>query len=693
MIFYLNINKIDFLFFFYFFSCVQSHKNCVKYLIHILKFHNVLKDALRELGFIEVLIARLHHFATLLKESIQDPNDKGDNMDPDEKELGFMIMEALALLLSHNQKNAKIFREHGGARLAHNIIPYRLCRVAALTVVLHLVLCTGGEDDTGTLLGLIHTAKLEELEMKSVILKGFLYILRESHRTRTVFRKVGGFVYIVSLLISMEGCLAVPPKNPWATVSRHEILSIIRLILNTLTVAMRFEPGNARLFENEVRWQSLSDAIKLLGCFTNETRLTDSVILSKFDYAPKHNYEIFEQLFYSLDERIMSSTDLPLELVNACHIARCFHDIALDCIDKSFVNPNLKYEPIKHGTSIDNSDDPAPSPVFRSNTLNMSSTTRTSATFTFPSYMDEPIIVYPGAVVCFLQIISCIPRTADEQYSNRLQYFLMLTLKNLLKYDRNLQIMATYGFSQHILYICEIALQNENHHLHTSVEYIFERLATFILPVRTLRQFLRMGIDSIMSPTLYMTSSKDASLINKPFVPLNRIKCLVSMTTLRDIRRETQTLLSSNSPTGILSNTSSMVFPSFVEFNMGIEGFGALLLPCISPQSISSSSNVVGNFGMVAMTNEIVLQGGMTLTNGGERPFPPQYGMTYSTWFYVEKFGPIKDNIHPIRLLTIIRHTFNREDYRFVLQIYIHPKDKSLLVSTQEHPFQGNKNS
>jgi hypothetical protein len=67
----------------------------------------------------------------------------------------------------------------------------------------------------------------------------------------------------------MEGCLAVPPKHPWTTgrdfyvikiyhiflfnsVSRHEILSIIRLILNTLTVAMRFEPGNARLFENEV---------------------------------------------------------------------------------------------------------------------------------------------------------------------------------------------------------------------------------------------------------------------------------------------------------------------------------------------------------------------------------------------------------------------------------------------------------
>ncbi len=73
----------------------------------------------------------------------------------------------------------------------------------------------------------------------------------------------------------------------------------------------------------------------MLGCFTNENRLIDSItISSKFDYASKHNYDIFEQLFYSLDERIISTTDLPFELINACHIARCFHDIALDCLDK-----------------------------------------------------------------------------------------------------------------------------------------------------------------------------------------------------------------------------------------------------------------------------------------------------------------------------------------------------------------------
>ena len=32
-----------------------------------------------------------------------------------------------------------------------------------------------------------------------------------------MFRKVGGFVYVMSVLVSMEGCLADPPKAPWDT--------------------------------------------------------------------------------------------------------------------------------------------------------------------------------------------------------------------------------------------------------------------------------------------------------------------------------------------------------------------------------------------------------------------------------------------------------------------------------------------
>ena len=71
----------------------------------------------------------------------------------------------------------------------------------------------------------------------------------------------------------------------------------------------------------------------------------------------------------------------------------------------------------KNGTSNESNDEANNSPIFRTSTFGTPSatTTRTSATFTFPSYMEEPIIVYPGAIVCFLQIISCVPKMVDEQ--------------------------------------------------------------------------------------------------------------------------------------------------------------------------------------------------------------------------------------------------------------------------------------
>lgn len=50
-------------------------------------------------------------------------------------------------------------------------------------------------------------------------------------------------------------------------------------------------------------------------------------------------------------------------------------------------------------------------------------------------------------------------------------------------------------------------------------------------------------------------------------MPLTRVKCLVSMTTPRDVRL-----------------AGSSVVPSFVEFDMQPEGFGCLYLPSVAPQ-------------------------------------------------------------------------------------------------------------
>lgn len=80
-------------------------------------------------------------------------------------------METLTHLLSGNPTNASLFRECGGARCAHNLVPYMECRHQVLAVVRELVLTCGGDDDMGTLLGMMHSAPASQILFKFHILQ------------------------------------------------------------------------------------------------------------------------------------------------------------------------------------------------------------------------------------------------------------------------------------------------------------------------------------------------------------------------------------------------------------------------------------------------------------------------------------------------------------------------------------------
>lgn len=71
-----------------------------------------------------------------------------------------------------------------------------------------------------------------------------------------MFRKVGGFVYVMSALVSMERSLArvqtSPVSIPWQDFPNADVLRMLHLIFNTLCVAMRYEPANAKFFQLEV---------------------------------------------------------------------------------------------------------------------------------------------------------------------------------------------------------------------------------------------------------------------------------------------------------------------------------------------------------------------------------------------------------------------------------------------------------
>lgn len=158
-------------------------------------------------------------------------------------------------------------------------------------------------------------------------------------------------------------------------------------------------------------------------------------------------------------------------------------------------------------------------------------------------------------------------------------------------------------------------------------------------------------------------------------VPLTRIKTLVSMTTPKDFRAQ-----------------SSYTLPPFVEFDMSAEGFGCLYLPSIAPQSPSApsvvstvDSNVLGGIGTIEIYINERSHSCFNFSGAGDRMFPPQTGLSYSTWICVDKFSDPRSDPHCVRLLTLVRN-FNgaREDHLVCLSIVLSARDKAIIVSTQE---------
>lgn len=63
--------------------------------------------------------------------------------------------------------------------------------------------------------------------------------------------------------------------------------------------------------------------------------------------------------------------------------------------------------------------------------------------------------------------------------------------------------------------------------------------------------------------------------------------------------------------------------------------------------------------------------------------FPPQTGMTWSTWICVDKFSDPRTDAHCVRLLTLVRSPPSGRDL-ICLSAVLSARDKAIVVSTQE---------
>ncbi|KAL7045563.1 hypothetical protein ACKWTF_002261 [Chironomus riparius] len=621
---------------------------CFKTLLNILKHNTIFKDVYREVGILEVFVTCLNRYCTYLenqyaKADINHEEKVKELLSDCNELLGKLILEALTILMCSNNNNSNVFRESGGAKTIHEMVKFKHCRDSVLGIIRELILSNSGEDDMLFILTTMHSAPAYNIELKIQILKTVLGCLRDSHRTRVVFRKVGGFVYVTSVFVSLDGKLSDASDivlnsevNDERKIHIDNLLQLLHIVFQTLATSMRFEPANAKHFAQEICSTSLCDTLRLLGCFTNRTIFNDR---QQSIEAVDNIDNYYQTIFTGSLTKPEFLKKYPLSLSFATLIYRFLYDLVLDNFEKlnlsGVMNISLTNQSKTDSNKIQKVD-----PRNAVSSLNL----------TQP--MPEPLIVHPGIVICMLQLLPSVEHETEISQGQCLQAYLAEVIKSLVRSERNQQIMCESGLAGHLLRIGKTVLSEEKNVLHVPLQYILERLAAQALKPTELREFLRLA-----SP-LHCENLE----VGKPYkigssIPLTRIKTLVSMTTPRDFRAH-----------------GSCTVPPFVEFDMSAEGFGCLYLPSISPQAPAMG----GNSNMESGTTI----GGI---GTGERIFPPQTGVTYSTWFCVDKFSDPRTDPHCVRLLTVTRIVNNlREDNVVCLSVLLSARDKAIIVSTQE---------
>ncbi|XP_014211622.1 WD repeat and FYVE domain-containing protein 3 [Copidosoma floridanum] len=455
---------------------------CMETLNKILRYNAIFKDVYREVGLLEIFVACLNRYATLLedKQAALDQN-QDYQVSTDQEQLGGLMIGALTILLEGNIQNAHVFRQCGGAHCANNLVPYIDCRFQALEMVRELILSVGGDDDMAALLGLIHSAPSNAFALKMHILKSLIVCLRESHRARIVFRKVGGFVSVMSVLVSLEGQLNDQTGhnsvhcNDMIKKSQDDEarLLLVHIVFYTISTAMRFEPANAKFFHQEICQSSLCDTLRLLGCFSTET------VLKKTNTDLNINFQhSWSAVFTGNKLNPILSTSVPRVLENACYIFRLLHDVVLDAFNRSNLaeleieSPYLTHSCIGHQQSVD------PLTSSKCSMVNTANVSQLAA---------DPIVVHPGVLVAMLHLLPSISYPANPEATLSLQVYIAEVIKSLVRSERNQQLMCEVGIVGELLKVGRAALEDETHYLHQSFQYIVERMAAQALEPKDLR--------------------------------------------------------------------------------------------------------------------------------------------------------------------------------------------------------------
>uniref|UniRef100_A0A8C3Y3C9 WDFY family member 4 n=1 Tax=Catharus ustulatus TaxID=91951 RepID=A0A8C3Y3C9_CATUS len=578
----------------------------------------LFSDIFRDSGLLGLLLSLLRKEAKILRKS------------GPEKELNVVMLKMVAALTARSVRNTVVLKDYGMVPYVKIFLDDECYRSATLSILeqLSVISC---EEYMSIIIGALCSSTQWELHLKLDLLKSLLRIL-ESPKSHSAFRTCSGFNGLLSLLSDMEGALQDPPSGQWAAVGQNCILELVFYTLQGIAAALHLDPVNSNFFQRNGLFEKMAEDLGSLGCFWTQGKRQIPVSLEK-----KRTFAEF------LDAAFCSSEPFPVWLKNCIWIL-------------SFLDHMVK------GTLHQESNKlPASAYVLWGNPEEKWE-------------MRDCTIVHPGAVCVMVRLLPKLYKEGHAQLSQEIQCAVVDHIQSLVKSEKSRQVMCESGLLSTVITSCQDAFCSDRHPLHLPLTRLFEKLASQAVEPHVLRVilswylygeavFCRVKITSSCFRSTSMTDAKIKSTIvavrTSPW--LSKGSALALQTAM--------SLISMTSPRNFQLHSTALA-PSFVEFDMSMEGYGCLYVPTLATvMGSSADQSVSGGTGM------------------GSRMFPPSSGLTLSCWFLVSKFG-LGHNGHPLRFLTVVRHMSRTEQEFVCFSVSFFPQDHSLVISTEEVEFQ-----
>ncbi|XP_011805748.1 PREDICTED: WD repeat- and FYVE domain-containing protein 4 [Colobus angolensis palliatus] len=629
-------------------------------------------DIFRDSGLLGLLLAQLRKQAKIMRKSgnklsipgVQDP----------ERELTCVMLKTVVTLLKGSVRNAVVLKDHGMVPFIKIFLDEECYREASLSILEQLS-AINAEEYMSIIVGALCSSTQGELQLKLDLLKSLLRIL-ETPKGRAAFRVSSGFNGLLSLLSDLEGSLQEPPLQAWGAVSPRQTLELVLYTLCAVSAALHWDPVNDDFFRRNGLFEKLAEDLCLLGCF-GALEEEGALLRSCADTKARTFVDLLGTAF-------SSSGSLPPRIQSCLQILGFLDSMASGTLHlRGVLKESLR---AKQGPVVDAQKGEAGSDPQRN----------------FKQWPDleermeegDAAIMHPGVVCIMVRLLPRLYHKDHPQLSEEIQCSLASHIQSLVKSEKNRQVMCEAGMLGTLMASCHRALATSGSPLHSRLIRIFEKLASQAIEPDVLRQFLGLGIPSPLSATTKLLDSSRAhrgnpgcsgsqtaqGLAEGPWraapdagLYLGVTQALQPLGESQDSTTALQTalsLISMTSPRNLQPQRAALA-PSFVEFDMSVEGYGCLFIPTLS--------TVMGT------STEYSVSGG--IGTGATRPFPPPGGLTFSCWFLISRHGAATDG-HPLRFLTLVRHLARTEQPFVCFSVSLCPDDLSLVVSTEEKEFQ-----